>query len=244
MKVSEQIDEFIRVEGKGNVRDALNVALARIDLLRAQKEHAREINEGLAPYIEQNFALLKNVEKLRETLELSQDIHGWTIETDYPDGYSEALEKISATLAETKLTEDQQFQVDYAHAQEVAETGALVRLLSIAVQFAPAGHDWVKEARAAIARHGSGPQNYGMMMRYKLSDALNKGGWVIESPTPDGPERPTVEIREDELGRIVEARELHTSKDVYAAARLGFDVAVELMTSASGVKPSTKPTRQ
>jgi len=33
MNISEQIDDFIRTEGKGNARDAVNVALARIERL-------------------------------------------------------------------------------------------------------------------------------------------------------------------------------------------------------------------
>jgi hypothetical protein len=35
MTISEKIDTFISVEGKGSIRDALNIALARIDQKQA-----------------------------------------------------------------------------------------------------------------------------------------------------------------------------------------------------------------
>lgn len=52
MNISEQIDDFIRTEGKGNARDAVNVALAKIEIL----EFALKKGEQLA-----NAQLLENL---------------------------------------------------------------------------------------------------------------------------------------------------------------------------------------
>lgn len=41
MNISEQIDDFIRTEGKGNARDAVNVALAKIEILEFALKHSR-----------------------------------------------------------------------------------------------------------------------------------------------------------------------------------------------------------
>jgi hypothetical protein len=43
MYVSKRINEYIRVQGNGNTRDALNVALARIAVLEAELRKANEM---------------------------------------------------------------------------------------------------------------------------------------------------------------------------------------------------------
>jgi hypothetical protein len=38
MNISKELDDYIAKEGKGNVRDALNVALARLKILELDKQ--------------------------------------------------------------------------------------------------------------------------------------------------------------------------------------------------------------
>lgn len=51
MNISEQIDDFIRTEGKGNARDAVNVALTKIELLETQIADLKRLNEEMAKAI-------------------------------------------------------------------------------------------------------------------------------------------------------------------------------------------------
>lgn len=51
MNISEQIDDFIRTEGKGNARDAVNIALTKIDLLETKIADLERINEEMAKAI-------------------------------------------------------------------------------------------------------------------------------------------------------------------------------------------------
>lgn len=49
--ISDQINEFIQIEGKGNIRDALNVAITKLALvttvLERMKERIKKIDNGV-----------------------------------------------------------------------------------------------------------------------------------------------------------------------------------------------------
>lgn len=64
MNVSEKIDNFIYNEGKGSIRDALNVALTWVDTLRISHKAVMEELEGTLPKRLSNEAY-KNARKMR-----------------------------------------------------------------------------------------------------------------------------------------------------------------------------------
>jgi hypothetical protein len=52
MTIAEKLDQFIEHEGKGCVRDALNVALSRLDQKKAELHQLREEVENLKADLE------------------------------------------------------------------------------------------------------------------------------------------------------------------------------------------------